>query len=98
MPPFNEKVTIKIGSHEIAKREKLLGLHLDNTLSIDYHASEIYKKASCKVCALSRVTSGMSLCEKRNLMNALFKSQFNLFGCAIFVRITTKSTDFMKSV
>ena len=90
---FTEKVTIKIGSHEIAK-----GLHLDNALSIDYHISEIYKKSSCNVCALSRVISGMSLSEKRNLMNALFKSQFNLFGCAIFARITTKSIDFVKGV
>ena len=39
----NEKVTIKIGSHEIAntKREKLLGVHLDSGLSFDYHISEI---------------------------------------------------------
>ena len=38
----NEKVTIKIGSHEIAntKREKLLGVHLDRGLSFDYHISE----------------------------------------------------------
>ena len=75
----NEKVTIKIGSHEIAntKREKLLGVHLDSGLSFDYHISEICKKASRKVCALARVTSGMSLSKKRTLMNALFNSQFN---------------------
>ena len=48
----NEKVTIKIGSNEIAniKREKLLGVHLDGGLSFDYHISEICKKASHKVC------------------------------------------------
>ena len=75
----NEKVTIKIGSHEIAntKREKLLGVHLDNGLSFDYHISEICKKAICKVCALARVTSGMSLSKKRTLMNAFFNSPFN---------------------
>ena len=58
-PVLNEKVTIKIGSHEIAntKREKLLGVHLDSGLSFDYHISEIFKKASrSKVCALARVT------------------------------------------
>ena len=39
----NEKVTIKIGSHEIAnsKREKLLGVHFDSGLSFDYHISQI---------------------------------------------------------
>ena len=39
----NGKVTIEIGNHEIAntKCEKLLGVHLDNGLSFDYHISEI---------------------------------------------------------
>ena len=75
----NEKVTIKIRSHEIAntKREKLLGVHLDSGLSFDYHISEICNEASRKVCALTRVTSGMSLSKKRSLMNVFFKSQFN---------------------
>ena len=75
-----EKVTIKVGSsHETAniKREKLLGVHLDGGLSFDYHISEICKKASRKVCALARVTSGMSLVKKRTLMIAFFNSQFN---------------------
>ena len=54
----NEKVMIKIGSHGIAntKCEKLSSLHLNSELSFDYHISEIWKKASRKVCALSRVT------------------------------------------
>ena len=75
----NEKVTIKIGSHEIAntKREKLLGVHVDSGLSFDYHISEICKKANLKVCALARVTTCMSLSKKRSLMNAFFNSQFN---------------------
>ena len=74
MVSSNEKVTIKIGSHEIAntKREKLLGVHLDSGLSFDYHIAEICKKASRKVCALARVTSGMSLSRKRTLGNVFF--------------------------
>ena len=74
-----EKVAIKIGSHEIAnsKREKLLGVHLDSGLPFDYHTSEICQKASCKVCALARVTSGISLSKKRTFLNAFFNSQFN---------------------
>ena len=72
----NEKVTIKIGTHEIAntKHEKLIGVHFDSGLSFDYHISEICKKASRKVCALARVTSGMGLSKKRTLMNAFFNS------------------------
>ena len=79
MVSFNEKVTFKIGSHEIAnaKPEKLSGVHIDSELSFDYHISEICKKTSPNVCALARVTSGMSLSKKRTLMNAFFKSQFN---------------------
>ena len=53
----NEKVTIKIGSHEVVntKREELLGVHLGSGLSFDYHISEICKKASRKVCTQARV-------------------------------------------
>ena len=77
----NEKETIKIGSHEIVstKRYKLFGVHLDNGLSFGYRISEICKKASRKVCALTRVTSGMSLSGKGTLMNAFFNSQFNYY-------------------
>ena len=75
----NEKVTIKIGSHEIAntKFEKLLGLHFDSGMSFDYHISEICKKVSRIICALARVTSCMSLSKKRSYMKAFFNSQFN---------------------
>ena len=59
----NEKVTIKIGSHEIAntKREKLLGVHLDSDCHLIIIYQVICRKASHKVCALARVISGMSL-------------------------------------
>ena len=46
-------------------------------LIVDYHISEICKKASRKVCVLARATSGMGLSKKRTLMNAFFNSQFN---------------------
>ena len=52
----NEKVTIKIGSHEIAndKSEKSLGVHLDIGLTCDYHISEICKEATREVFALNQ--------------------------------------------
>ena len=42
----NEKVIIKIGSHDIAntKREKFLGVHLDSRLSFDYIDQKFAKK------------------------------------------------------
>ena len=97
----NEKVLAKIGSHEIAntKREKLIGVHLDSGLSVNYHISEICKKASRKVCAPAKVTSGMSLSKKRTHMNAFYSLTIvHLLGCAIAARITIKSVDFMKGI
>ena len=46
-------------------------------MPFDYHISEICRKASRQVCALARVTSGISLSRKNSLMNAFFNSQFN---------------------
>ena len=50
-------------------------LIVDCHLIIIYHISRL--KKSRKVCALARVTSGMSLSKKRTLMNMFFNSQFN---------------------
>ena len=80
MVSSNEKVTIKIGSHEIAntKREKLLDVHLESGLSFDYHISEICKKPSRKVCAIASVTSRMSLSKKSTFYQCVFfMSLFN---------------------
>ena len=72
---YNEKVIIKIGSHEIAntKCKKLLCIHLDSGFSFDYHISEICKKTSRKVYALARVTSDMSLSKKKYLYACVFQ-------------------------
>ena len=84
----NEKVTVKIGSHEIvnSKREKLLGVYLDSGLSYDYRISKICKKESREVNEFWMRFSSHSLTIVR------------LLGCAIFERKTIKSTDFMKGV
>ena len=50
---------------------------------MDYHLIMIYqrfaKKASRKVCALARITSGINLSKNLNRMNAFFKSQSNYY-------------------
>ena len=53
----------------------ILILIVDCNLIITY--KRFLKKTSRKVCALARVTSGMSLSKKRTLINAFFNSQFN---------------------
>ena len=74
----NNTVKIKIGNFDItnSKSEKLLGVKFDHKLSFDDHISELCKKASRKINALSRVASYMNISKRRILMNALF--EFNL--------------------
>ena len=85
---LNEKITVKIGSHQIvnSKREKLLGVYLDSGLSYDYRISEICKKESREANEFWMHFSSHVLTIVR------------LLGCAIFERKTIKSTDFMKDV
>lgn len=99
----NEKVTIKIGNHEIVntKREKVLGIHFDSELSFNYHISDICKKARRQVCALPWMTLNMDLSKKHGIMNEFFRSQFNiahLFWCPISAIIVIKPTDVLKIV
>ena len=74
----NDNVAIRIGSFQIenSNREKLLGIQFGNNLSFD-NLSEICKKASRKLFALSRVTAYMNLPKRKILMNVFFNSQFN---------------------
>ena len=70
-------VKIKIENFDItnSKSEKLLEVKFDNKLFFDDHISELCKKASRKIHALSRVTSYMNISKKCILMNAFFKSK-----------------------
>ena len=74
----NDNVAIRIGSFQIenSNREKLLGIQFGNNLSFD-NLSEICKKASRKLFALSRVTAYMNLPKRKILTNVFFNSQFN---------------------
>ena len=75
----NETVKIQVGNYNIANRkcEKLLGINFDHNLNFDKHLSELCKKSSRKINALSRITPYMNVSKKRILMNAFFKSQFS---------------------
>ena len=75
----NDNVAISVGNFQIenTKREKLLGVQVDNKLYFNYHFSEICKKASRKLYALGRVTPSMNLSKRKILMNAIFKSRFS---------------------
>ena len=75
----NNTIKIKTGNFDInnSKHEKLLAVKFDYKLSFDDHISELCKKASRKIHALSRVAPYMNISKRRILMNAFFKSQFN---------------------
>ena len=70
-------VKIKIENFDItnSKSEKLLEVKFDNKLFFDDPISELCKKASRKIHALSRVASYMNISKKCILMNAFFKSK-----------------------
>ena len=75
----NNTVKIEIGNIDItnSKKEKLLGVKIDHKLSFDDHISELCKKASRRIHALSRVASYKNISKRRIFMNAFFKSQFS---------------------
>ena len=64
----NNTIKIKIGNFDItnSKSEKLLEVKFDHQLSFDDHISELCKKASRKIHALSREASFVSV-HNRNL-------------------------------
>ena len=59
---------MEIGNFEIENSayEKLLGVHFGIRLTIGYHISGLYEKASTKISAVARVSRYMNL-SKRNL-------------------------------
>ena len=71
----NKTVKIKIWSFDVtnSKSEELLGVKFDHRLSFDDHISELSKKASRKIHALSKVASYMNISKRYILMNAFFK-------------------------
>ena len=72
-------VSVKIGDTEIinSNQEKLLGINIDCSLTFETHVNQICKKASQKLSAISRISSFMNITQRKLIVNAFFKSQFN---------------------
>ena len=62
---------------KIAKNKKILGVIIDNKLNFKSHISELCKKASQKIAALSRLSSYLHNSEKKIIFNSIIKSQFS---------------------
>ena len=75
----NYEVSANINKFEIesSKKEKLLGISIDTTLSFEHHITSLCKKASQKLHALARIAHYMDLEKGRSLMKEFITSQFN---------------------
>ena len=59
------------------KEQKIIGVIIDNKLNFKSHISELCKKASQKVAALSRLSCYLHNSEKKLVLNSIIKSQFS---------------------
>ena len=74
----DQDIRIKIGNCTVknSHEEKLLGVLIDANLSFEKHVSNICRKASNKLFALSRMSAYLGTDKLRLLMNAFVTSQF----------------------
>ena len=63
--------------------KKLLGITIDSKLKFDEHLTNLCNKASQKLSALARVSSYMTLPQKRRIMKAFITSQFSYVAIVI---------------
>ena len=59
---------------ENSKEKKILGVIIDNKLNFKSHVSELCKKPSQKIAALSRLSSYLHSSEKKVIFNTIIKS------------------------
>ena len=75
----SEGVGVKI-ENEIIKnslQEKLLGIVIDNRLTLEPHVGNLCKKAGQKLHALARIANYMDIIKNHSIMNAFILSQFS---------------------
>ena len=76
---------------ENSKKQKIIGVTIDNKLHFESHISELCKKASQKVAALSRLSSYLHSSEKKIVFNSIIKSQFSY--CPLVMDILLKNIE-----
>ena len=74
----DESLSICVGNYDIknSKSQKLLGLTFDNKLTFKDHVSDLCRKASQKIHALSRVYKFMKITQRKVLMKSFVLSHF----------------------
>ena len=75
----NALTSVSINGFQITNstEEKLLGIKFDTKLSFENHVASLYKKASQKLHALTRIVDYMNLSKRKALMKTFAISQFN---------------------
>ena len=73
----HESIWTKIGDAKIwePNKQKLLKVHIDATLFFDDHFSNLCKEAGTKLSALARLSSYMTLTQRRVLMKFFIEDQ-----------------------
>ena len=98
----SEKVITRIDSAAIknSQSEKVLGVTIDSQLSFEKNIDNICGKAKAKLSPLYRVAPFLNFDQKKMVMNAFFKTQFNywplvlmLHSCKL-INNTRKATGF----
>ena len=75
---------------ESNKKEKLLGISTDATISFGHHITFLCKKASRKLHALARIAHHMDFEKQRSLMKAFVITQFNYCPLILMFHNSTK--------
>ena len=86
---FEEKVRVNIGTTQIENNnsEKLLGVHIDNTLGFGKYINTICRKAQAKTSALGRIARYVNIEKRKIIMNAFFNSQLFQFKWLFHSRV-----------
>ena len=74
-----KSVSVNTDASNVAnkKKQKLLGIKFDSSLSFEGHITNLCKKASQKLHVLARIVSYMDLPKRKVLMKAVIASQFS---------------------
>ena len=74
----DENHSMQVRKYEIrhSSHKKLVGVTIDNKLTFGEHVSDLCQKASCKLNVLARVSTYMSLNQRKEVQSAFILSQF----------------------
>ena len=76
---ISNQYTLNIDDNQVTSKKpvKLLGINIDNRLSLDEHVSSLCKKASNQLNAISRLYRNLGFKEKGVLINIFVYANFN---------------------